>query len=98
MRTSTLFKLKKRAGELFEPRLLQNGIVLEVRPWTPSTLIEIDLHLPRVGHWHGGVGIHFPDVIGPFGVGKIGVLFPVFLFQLCQVFCGFFIEAEKVGI
>jgi NADPH-dependent ferric siderophore reductase len=48
METSTLQKLKRKAGELFESRLLQTGTVLEVRPWTPSTLIEIDLHLPLV--------------------------------------------------
>jgi hypothetical protein len=48
METSTLNKLKRKAGELFESRLLQTGTVLDVRPWTPSTLIEIDLHLPLV--------------------------------------------------
>ncbi|MET3979065.1 NADPH-dependent ferric siderophore reductase [Mucilaginibacter sp. UYP25] len=46
METSTLSKLKRKAGELIESRMLQTGTVLEVRPWNPSTLIEIDLHLP----------------------------------------------------
>jgi len=46
METSTLYKIKKRAGELLESRLLQTGKVLEVRVWEPSTLMEIDLHLP----------------------------------------------------
>ena len=48
METSTLYKLRKKAGELLEPRLLQSGKVLEVRAWEPSTLIEIDLHLPLI--------------------------------------------------
>ncbi|MDB5144631.1 MAG: hypothetical protein JWQ66_3344 [Mucilaginibacter sp.] len=45
METSTLQKLKQKAGRLFEGRL-QTGRVLEVRLWEPSTIIEIDLHLP----------------------------------------------------
>ena len=48
METSTLQKIKKRVGALLEPSLLQTGTVLEVRVWNPSTLIEIDLHLPLV--------------------------------------------------
>ena len=48
METSALTKLKRKAGELIEPRFVQTGTVLEVRPWAPSTLIEIDLHLPYV--------------------------------------------------
>jgi NADPH-dependent ferric siderophore reductase len=47
METSTIHQLKRKAGKLFEFRLLQTGTVLEVRPWSPSTLIEIDLHLPH---------------------------------------------------
>ena len=46
METSTLYKIKKRAGKLFEDHLLQAGRVLEVRQWEPATMIEIDLHLP----------------------------------------------------
>jgi len=46
MEISTLSKLRKKAGQLIEPHLLQTGKVLEVRTWSPSTLIEIDLHLP----------------------------------------------------
>jgi NADPH-dependent ferric siderophore reductase len=46
METSTLAKIKMTASRLFEPQYLQNGTVLEVRVWEPSTLIEIDLHLP----------------------------------------------------
>ncbi|MDN5285936.1 MAG: hypothetical protein JWR38_2210 [Mucilaginibacter sp.] len=45
MKTSTFKRLKERAAKLFEHRL-QTGRVLEVRVWEPSTLIEIDLHLP----------------------------------------------------
>jgi NADPH-dependent ferric siderophore reductase len=45
METSTLNKLKKKAGALFEPAL-QTGRVLEIRYWEPSTLLEVDLHLP----------------------------------------------------
>ena len=47
METSTLNKIKQRAGKLFESRL-QTGNVLEVRYWEPCTLIEIDLHLPQI--------------------------------------------------
>ena len=46
METSTLHKIRKMAGQLLEPHLVQTGHVLEVRAWEPSTLIEIDLHLP----------------------------------------------------
>lgn len=46
METSTFTKLKLKAGELFESRLLQTANVLEVRRWSSSTMIEIDLHLP----------------------------------------------------
>ncbi|QXV66959.1 hypothetical protein INP83_07720 [Mucilaginibacter sp. 21P] len=46
METSTFQKFKQKAGSLLEPRILQTGRVLEVRPWSPSTMIEIDLHLP----------------------------------------------------
>jgi NADPH-dependent ferric siderophore reductase len=45
MKTSTFKRLKERAAKLFEHRL-QTGRVLEVRVWEPSTLIEVDLHLP----------------------------------------------------
>jgi NADPH-dependent ferric siderophore reductase len=46
METSILQQLKKTAGRIIEPQLLKAGRVLEVRFWEPSTLIEIDLHLP----------------------------------------------------
>ena len=46
METSTLERIKKTAVRLLEPKHLQNGRVLEVREWAPSTFIEIDLHLP----------------------------------------------------
>ena len=48
METSTLQKLKRRAGSLFESKILDIGRVLEVRQWQPGTLIEIDLHLPNI--------------------------------------------------
>ncbi|MEO7214865.1 SIP domain-containing protein [Mucilaginibacter sp.] len=53
MQTSTLHKLKARAGRLLEHRLLQSGRVLEVRHWEPATMIEIDLYLPHadVQNW-----------------------------------------------
>ncbi|OJW15184.1 MAG: hypothetical protein C0154_17685 [Mucilaginibacter sp.] len=53
METSTFHKLKQKAGNLLEPRLLQTGRVLDVRPWSPSTMIEIDMHLPftNMEHW-----------------------------------------------
>jgi NADPH-dependent ferric siderophore reductase len=47
METSTLHKIKKKAASWFEPQNLNGGTVLEVRCWEPSTLIEIDLHLPN---------------------------------------------------
>jgi NADPH-dependent ferric siderophore reductase len=46
MKTSTIQKLKDRAGRYFENNVLYNGRVLEVRTWEPGTLLEIDLHLP----------------------------------------------------
>lgn len=47
METSTLKKLiRRKAGKLFEHRL-QTCSVLDVRHWEPSTIIEVDLHLPH---------------------------------------------------
>lgn len=46
METSILKHFKKTAGKLIKPQLLKTGRVLEVRFWEPSTLVEIDLHLP----------------------------------------------------
>lgn len=46
METSTIQRIKDRAGRLIEDRVLQTGRVLEVRPWTPCSMVEIDLHLP----------------------------------------------------
>nr|WP_294941479.1 SIP domain-containing protein [uncultured Mucilaginibacter sp.] len=53
MQSSTLHKLKTRAGRLLESRLLQSGRVLEVRHWEPATMIEVDLYLPNadVQNW-----------------------------------------------
>ncbi|TSJ43712.1 hypothetical protein FO440_05850 [Mucilaginibacter corticis] len=48
METSTIQKLKRRAGSLFESKILGTGRVLDVRFWQPGTLIEIDLHLPNI--------------------------------------------------
>ncbi|UEG52030.1 SIP domain-containing protein [Mucilaginibacter daejeonensis] len=47
MNTDTLHRIKKKAAHLIENRLLKTGRVLEVRKWQPSTMIEIDLHLPQ---------------------------------------------------
>ncbi|MGF7037739.1 hypothetical protein [Mucilaginibacter lappiensis] len=46
METSILHHIKKKAGRFIEPQLLKTGRVLDVRPWEPATLIEVDLHLP----------------------------------------------------
>ena len=46
METSTFEKIRQKAGGLFGQQFLQTGTVLEVRVWEPSTMIEIDLHLP----------------------------------------------------
>ena len=53
METSTFQKIRRKAGKLFENRL-QSGRVLEVRHWEPSTLIEVDLHLPSadIAQWN----------------------------------------------
>ena len=51
METSTLHKLKAKAGRWFESPHLITGRVLEVRYWEPSTLVEIDLHLPNADMW-----------------------------------------------
>jgi NADPH-dependent ferric siderophore reductase len=53
METSTFQKIRRKAEKLFEHRL-QSGRVLEVRCWEPSTLIEIDLHLPHadIAQWN----------------------------------------------
>jgi len=53
METTFLQHIKKSAGKLIEPALLKQGRVLEVRSWEPSTMIEIDLHLPTadMSHW-----------------------------------------------
>ena len=45
MEKFTFQNIKKKAGKLFENRL-QPARVLEVRYWEPSTLIEVDLHMP----------------------------------------------------
>jgi NADPH-dependent ferric siderophore reductase len=45
MKISTFQKIRKKAVSLFENKL-QTASVLEVRYWEPSTLIEIDLHMP----------------------------------------------------
>ena len=41
-----LNKLKKKASGIIEGRVLKTALVLEVRKWPSSTIIEIDLHLP----------------------------------------------------
>ncbi|RFZ85880.1 hypothetical protein DYU05_09920 [Mucilaginibacter terrenus] len=53
MESPVLQKLKAKAGSLLEKRLIQSGKVLEVRHWVPSTMIEVDLHLPaaEVAAW-----------------------------------------------
>jgi NADPH-dependent ferric siderophore reductase len=46
MNTLILERLKKKASGIIGNRILKTAIVLEVRKWPLSTLIEIDLHLP----------------------------------------------------
>jgi NADPH-dependent ferric siderophore reductase len=41
-----LNKLKKKASGIIEGRVLKTALILEVRKWPSSTIIEIDLHLP----------------------------------------------------
>ncbi|WP_295767054.1 SIP domain-containing protein [uncultured Mucilaginibacter sp.] len=54
MQSHTMQRLKKKALGLIESRMLKYGQVLEVRKWEPSTIIEIDLHLPKttMDTWH----------------------------------------------
>lgn len=54
MQSHTLQRLKKKAAGLIESRLLKTGRVLDIRKWEPSTIIEIDLHLPQttMDAWH----------------------------------------------
>jgi NADPH-dependent ferric siderophore reductase len=51
METSTLHKLKLKAERWLEPQTMGMGRVLEVRTWEPSTMVEIDLHLPEANMW-----------------------------------------------
>lgn len=51
METSALHKIRKKAASWFERQSQGGGRVLEVRYWEPSTLIEIDLHLPDANMW-----------------------------------------------
>src|SRR6187402_2532233 len=41
-----LNKLKKKASDIIEGRVLKTALVLEARKWPSSTIVEIDLHLP----------------------------------------------------
>ncbi|SEA41749.1 ferredoxin reductase domain-containing protein [Pedobacter hartonius] len=40
--------IKKKALSIFENQLLKQGLVLDVRSWSPATFFEVDLHLPHV--------------------------------------------------
>lgn len=46
MNTLLLDKLKRKASEVIENRVLKTATVLEVRKWPSSAIIEIDLHMP----------------------------------------------------
>jgi NADPH-dependent ferric siderophore reductase len=46
MNTLSLNNLKRKAIGFLDTHISKTGYVLEVRKWQPSTLIEIDLHLP----------------------------------------------------
>jgi len=65
METSTFDKIKRKAELLFEPQL-QTGKVLEVRQWEPSTLIEVDLHLPQADMWQWHDIPYIKFKVGPF--------------------------------
>jgi NADPH-dependent ferric siderophore reductase len=66
METSTLHKLKLKAERWFEPQHLSTGRVLEVRAWEPSTLIEIDLHLPEADMYQWDEVPYIKFKVGPF--------------------------------
>jgi NADPH-dependent ferric siderophore reductase len=66
METSTFDKLKRKAEKLFEPQMLQTGTVLEVRHWEPSTIIEIDLHLPNADMWQWAEVPYIKFRVAPF--------------------------------
>lgn len=66
METSTLHKLKLKAGRWFEPQNLATGRVLEVRFWEPSTVIEIDLHLPEADMCQWAEIPYIKFKVGPF--------------------------------
>jgi NADPH-dependent ferric siderophore reductase len=53
MSNFTLKNIKKKATGFLESRLLKTGYVLEVRKWSGSAIIEIDLHLPatQMNEW-----------------------------------------------
>lgn len=46
MNTVILNQLKKKASTILENRVLKTAIVLEVRKWPGSSIIEVDLHMP----------------------------------------------------
>ncbi|MCR8560616.1 siderophore-interacting protein [Mucilaginibacter sp. BJC16-A38] len=46
MNTLILNSLKKKASLVIENRVLKTALVLEVRKWPSSNIIEIDLHMP----------------------------------------------------
>src|ERR1700761_908103 len=46
MNTMILDRLKKKASDILENRVLKTAIVLEARKWPGSSMIEIDLHMP----------------------------------------------------
>jgi len=48
METSILQQIKNRAGKFIENQLLKTGKILDVRLWSTSNLVEIELHLPEV--------------------------------------------------
>jgi len=66
METSTLHKLKAKAGRWFEPQHLDSGRVLEVRHWEPSTIVEIDLHLPDADMWQWAEVPYIKFKVEPF--------------------------------
>jgi NADPH-dependent ferric siderophore reductase len=66
METSTIQKLKLKAERWFEPQNIATGRVLEVRAWEPSTLIEIDLHLPEADMYQWSEVPYIKFKVGPF--------------------------------
>lgn len=61
-----MVELKRTAITLLEKNLLKTGRVLAVRYWEPSTLVEIDLHLPGLDMSGWTLAQHLKCRVAPF--------------------------------